>query len=143
VDDILDKTLGLLKYDEDRDSYIGQTPYRDREIRLRITADEPDCLESMLATLKDVLAEIDSVARKAEDFAIEKLLPLKNELWLDEDEEPVTDEEFRSRMTLTAISIFGDGTTEFWHDDGDLFWGHLIQVERAANGEFTDANIPG
>jgi hypothetical protein len=52
-------------------------------------------------------------------------------------------EEFGSRMTLTSITIEETGSFEFWHDDGDLFWGHSIQISAdVANGP-TDADIPG
>ena len=31
-------------------------------------------------------------------------------------------------MTLDAITVYPDGAFDFWHHDGDMFWGHSIQV---------------
>jgi hypothetical protein len=44
------------------------------------------------------------------------------------DPEQLNAENFKSRMTLQSISIEETGEFTFWHDDGDLFWGHSIQV---------------
>jgi len=57
------------------------------------------------------------------DYAVEKLLERKNEIWLDEDESEVTHVEFKSRMVLQSITVSPDEEFNFWHDDGDLFWG--------------------
>jgi hypothetical protein len=81
--------------------------------------------------------------RRVQAFAVQKLLPLKNEAWLSEGEERLSAEEFGLRMMLTCITIEETGRFTFWHDDDDLFWGHSIQISGdVANGP-TDADIPG
>lgn len=62
-------------------------------------------------------------------IALQEYLELKNEIWLGEGETTVTAEGFPDRMTLDSIEIDGDGNIAFWHDDGDLFWGHTITIE--------------
>ena len=46
-------------------------------------------------------------------------------------------------MKLESISVRNNGSFDFWHNDGDLFWGHSIQI----SGNLTDgpkrADIPG
>ena len=81
--------------------------------------------------------------RKVDEFAVMDLLSLKNETWLDEDEKPVTVTEFKERMRLTAIQFTRDGKFEFWHEDGDLFWGHAIVVAGNLHDGPTKADIPG
>ena len=78
-----------------------------------------------------------------DDFAVKKLLSLKNDVWLGEDESPLNADQFKSRMTLQSVSIYPDGEIEFWHDDGDLFWGHSIQISGSLGEGLTDADIPG
>jgi hypothetical protein len=60
--------------------------------------------------------------------AVPRAAPLKNESWLDEDEAPVTPEQFRSRLVFQEISVDLDGTFTITFGDDDLFWGHAIHV---------------
>ena len=46
-------------------------------------------------------------------------------------------------MRLTSINTYPEGGFEFWHDDGDLFWGHYIQVSGSLDEGLTSADIPG
>lgn len=46
-------------------------------------------------------------------------------------------------MTLEGISVDPDGSFDFWHNDGDLFWGHAIQISGSLVEGPTLANIPG
>ena len=51
--------------------------------------------------------------------------------------------EFLNRMQLTAMTVYPDGSFEFWHDDGDIFWGHSILVSGSLAKGVTDASIAG
>jgi hypothetical protein len=46
-------------------------------------------------------------------------------------------------MTLQSVSTYADDSFGFWHDDGDLFWGHAIQVTGSLKEGPKDADIPG
>lgn len=85
----------------------------------------------------------DNWKRRIDGFAVQHLLVLKNDVWLDDDEPPLTALEFKSRMKLESISISPDGGFTFWHDDGDLFWGHAIQISGSLVDGPTHADIPG
>ena len=61
-------------------------------------------------------------------YAVKQLLPLKNDTWLGDDEQPLSAKQFQARMKLDSITVSPDGSFDFWHDDGDLFWGHSIQI---------------
>jgi len=81
--------------------------------------------------------------QRIRDFAAGELLALKNDTWLEENEVALTPKQFKSRMTLESISVDPDGRFEFFFNDGDLFWGHVIVVSGTlANGP-TDADIAG
>lgn len=45
-------------------------------------------------------------------------------------------------MKFTSLYVFSE-SANFYFDDGDLFWGHTIEVTVNQNLEFTDANIVG
>lgn len=80
---------------------------------------------------------------KIRDYAVQKLLPLKNENWLDEEEVELTPDTFLDRMTLESITVSSDGSFEFWYDDGNLFFGHSIQISGSLSEGLTRADIPG
>ncbi len=96
-----------------------------------------------LQTAKELRKNQEDWAEKVGDFAVGELLELKNTTWLDEDEATITPEEFKKRMRLESITVSPNGEFEFWHDDGDLFWGHSIQVSGNLKDGLTDANIQG
>ena len=86
--------------------------------------------------------ELTHFIEKAKDYTVNKLLKLKNDLWLEEDEKEVTKKEFKARMKFISLYVFSE-SANFYFDDGDLFWGHTIEVNVNQNLEFTDANIVG
>jgi hypothetical protein len=97
----------------------------------------------MLEAARRLFAEQAEWHRRVREYAVDRLLPLKNDSWLDEDDEEMSAAEFLSRMRLTSISVDETGDLTFWHDDGDLFWGHAIQVSGSLSNGLTDADIPG
>lgn len=77
------------------------------------------------------------------DCAADSLLELKNDSWLDDDEEPVTADAFKQRIELQSISMNEEGCFEFCFGDDDLFWGHAIMVDGTLDNGPEDANIAG
>lgn len=73
----------------------------------------------------------------------EELLQLKNESWLDENESPISESEFLSRIFLENLTIHENGDFEAWFNDGDTFWGHSINVSANINGTIEDCGIHG
>ncbi len=81
--------------------------------------------------------------QRISDFAVRELLPLKNDSWLDNDEQPLSPDEFNARMSLETICVYNEGRFEFWHHDGNLFFGHSIYVSGDIKNGPDDANIAG
>ncbi|WP_075340405.1 DUF2262 domain-containing protein [Tenacibaculum agarivorans] len=71
------------------------------------------------------------------------LLSLKNESWLEDDEKELQESEFKSRISIDSITIHPDDEFEFWFKDGDLFWGHSINIGGNLNGQLEEATING
>lgn len=97
-----------------------------------------------LKKVKDIFLNIEIIdfIEKAKDYAAKKLLKLKNDLWLEDDEKELSKKEFKTRMEFTSLYVFRE-SANFYFDDGDLFWGHTIEVTVNQNLEFIDANIVG
>lgn len=86
------------------------------------------------------LSALDDAARR---YAAGELVEAKNDAWLDEDEEELTEIDFAGKMTLESVTLDEDGTLTFWYEDGDLFWGHTICVRQSAQGEWLSAEMMG
>ena len=86
--------------------------------------------------------ELTDFIKKAKEYSAHKLLELKNDSWLEEDEKEVTEKEFKERIKFAGLHIFSESAT-FYFDDDDLFWGHTIKVTVNQKLEFTNANIVG
>lgn len=73
--------------------------------------------------------------------ATDDLLKLKNEVWLEEDEDEITKEEFINRIVLENISIYSDGNFDVWYGDGDIFWGHAVKVNISKDFQFVESDM--
>ena len=83
------------------------------------------------------------LARRACELAAHKLLEVKNDSWLEDGEVAITADEFIQRMKLESITVDEDGKFNFWFEDGDLFFGHSIEVRGDAKGAFFDSSVQG
>ena len=130
----MDWQFGLFTLNRRVDWYEALPDWCDGSVRLRISAAMPDEMEKSIEVARQLWSEQEEWQQKIATCAAKGLLQLKNDTWLDEDEQELTEEDFANRMTLESISVKSDGTFEFWHDDGDLFLGHAIMV----SGNLTD-----
>lgn len=73
----------------------------------------------------------------------DKMLALKNDAWLDEDEQELSKKEFRQRVTLSDVAFYTDGSAAIYCDDDELFFGHTIEIQVDKNGEFRTAQLAG
>lgn len=80
---------------------------------------------------------------KAVHLAVSQLLELKNDVWLGEDEKPLSAAEFGQRLKMDSITVGRHGAFELWFNDGDLFWGHAITLKGNLTRGLTHADIAG
>jgi len=138
-----DPVFGTLTLDRRVSSFSGAAAWRGRAVALHLSAKTPADLDAALRTAHSLWQAQDQWHERILDFAVQQLLPLKNESWLGEDEAEITAAQFKQRMALKAISAHPDGSFDFWHSDGDLFWGHLIEVAGNLREGPKRADIPG
>lgn len=141
--DIPDSPVGPLRYLVQAKVYEGRAGVGGATVKILLELDEHGDIAPSLARAKVVLADKKRFGENAKDYAAQRLLKLKNESWLDEDEKPLSAEQFKVKMRLVEISFSSDGQVEFWYDDGQLFWGHSIQVIMDGKDQFVDVDIPG
>ncbi|WP_051038951.1 DUF2262 domain-containing protein [Chamaesiphon minutus] len=136
--------LGVLRYEEDYDWYKGKFKIQQSDISIQLSTDAENSVTSALTRATNLVGELENYAQLAKEYAAQGLLQVKNETWIDdEDEEPLTPEQFQQRMTLESICIDSDGEVSFYHNDGDLFWGHCILVTMNSENRFIEAEIAG
>jgi hypothetical protein len=138
-----DDQFGKLVLDRRVAWYEAETEWCDKTIRLSVTLSDSGAIEGALQVARALWRDQRQWAKRIEDYAVHELLPLKNENWLDDDEAELTADQFTSRMTLESVTVNPDGSFDFWHDDGDLFLGHAIQVSGSLSGGPSRADIPG
>jgi hypothetical protein len=140
---IKDKTFGTFTLDRRVDWYEGKAAWNGHKVRLTLSAHEPADIERALQVARTLWRAQRSWSVKVLAYAVNQLLPLKNDNWLSEDEQPLSPKQFKARMTLDSITVSPEGSFEFWHDDGDLFWGHAIHISGSLGDGLTNADIPG
>jgi hypothetical protein len=123
-----DPDLGPLTLDRRLARFSGTATWSGGDVEVSFDAESADELETLLTVGRQVWADQRDWAHRVADFAATALLGIKNGHWLGEEEEPLSAERFVSFLRLQSIAVHRDGRIEFWHDDGDLFWGHSVRV---------------
>jgi hypothetical protein len=55
----------------------------------------------------------------------------------------MTGDDFTARIELNEISLSENESFVLFYDDGDIFWGHVIEVAGNKAAGFTDAYMEG
>jgi hypothetical protein len=139
----IDDNLGTLVYDKGVEWFSKNMQWCSNYAELVFNTNDVDELKRMIRDYSFVLENNKEWDVKAREFAALKLLDLKNDFWLDEDEAELTHSDFVNRIGLESLSIESDGGLTFWFKDGDIFAGHVIIVKANSNGEFLDAEMAG
>ncbi len=140
---LADPILGQLEYDRKYECFSGRAEWCGQVVEISLSCDRPEKPATVLEAASRLFADQSDWHHRVKQYAVEQLLPLKNRAWLDEREVELSEDEFLSRMTLQSIDLNESGEFTFWHDDGDLFWGHAIQISGSFSEGLTIADIPG
>jgi hypothetical protein len=138
-----DEQFGKLTLNRKTREYSASTKWNGRPVKLDLEAETPEELQAALGTARALWKSQAAWQKRLETFVVKEMLADKNGLWLEEGEKPLTAEQFLKRMKLESIVTHADGSFTFWHDDGDLFWGHAIQVTGNLKDGLTAVDTPG
>jgi len=131
--------FGRLTLNRQINWFEGEANWNGQVVALRIEPDDNLDLTNQLRTADSLFSDSATWGEKVRQFAIKEKLELAND-WQDEE---ITEKDFLARMKLESISIKPEGRFEFWHNDGDLFWGHSIKICGSIREGLTDSDIPG
>jgi hypothetical protein len=135
--------FGELTLDRTIDWFAGKREWNGVPIDVHFEIGDDGGIVGAITTAERLWADQAAWKRRIDDYAVEQLLPLKNESWLDEGESKLSPKKFKSWMTLTSITVADEGQFQFWHDDGDLFGGHWIEISGNLKDGPNHADIPG
>ncbi len=140
-----DPFFGTLELDRSLNWYEKTFEWNSRPVQLCLSRDDSPDEGMLFRHARSLWDQQEQWEQRVRDYAVEELLDLKNDTWLDEDEgeEELTPEQFVERMSLESIVVYPDGAFEFTYDDGGLFWGHVIQVSGTLSEGPTNAGIAG
>jgi hypothetical protein len=131
--------FGTLTYNSNLGWWEGHTTFQGRKIRLEISAKEKQKYEP-LEMVKTRLEKLEALA--FEQIAADRLISLYNESW-NESEKDITDEFFKKKIALDSVTLELDGHSTIWFNDGNLFFGHSIQILLDAENNVIDVGIVG
>lgn len=143
---IENKILGKLIYNKKLEYYEADCQKYGAAFQISIALTQTKKLEKIIAFAEQ---QIQNEFYKGILLAMEtEMIKLKNEVWLEEDEdgndEPtITTEQFRQRISINCIRFYDDFSSEIYCNDDDLFFGHTIIIDVDKNGKFKMANLAG
>lgn len=140
---LIHEQLGQLKWNDNVHWYEGIIELSGKSVEIHL---RPASADDTAAVVKRACTIINNDAKYLElvqRYAVQGLLDIKNDSWLDAHQRPITQQQFVQTMTLESVSVRADGQVEFWHDDGGLFHGHSIQVVIDADDRCVLTDIPG
>jgi hypothetical protein len=134
--------FGTFTLNRRMDWYETTVMWMDNHIKLNLFATDGSDLEAALRLAVELWKDQSTWNQQIQEYAARNLLNLKNRRWLDEGDEELTSDDFKSRMSLAAITVYPNEAFEFWHDGSDLFIGQSILVSGNLQDGPTDADLP-
>lgn len=140
---IADPEFGQFTYDARLNWYAARCRWGSCDVELTIPAEAGGGIREGLAVARALFAEHERRTREVRSRVIAELLPLKNDVWLEEGEAPLTADQFWDRLTLESVWVDDAGLFTFWFDDGDIFWRHAIEAGGSLEDGITEATLAG
>ncbi|HEY7770924.1 MAG TPA: DUF2262 domain-containing protein [Longimicrobium sp.] len=138
-----DERFGTLVLDRSAGWWEGTAAWGADTIVVQMEAENEVELAASLRTARALWDDQAAWAERIRAFAVQSLLPRKNESWLDEGEAKMTPAGFRAGLRLESVTVDAEGGFTFWYDGGDLFWGHSIEITGTLRDGPTRADLPG
>ena len=116
-------------------------------LALEIDMENEETWDTARSLARKFMADSKSWDKTMREFAAKELTGLANEWQADDDEkkkaDPVTEEAFAHRITMSELSISYDGSFTAYYNDDDMFWGHIIEIYGSLENGIENAHIAG
>lgn len=112
---------------------------------LETDEDNGETAELALKVFLKTAENFEDFDRKNKEFAADNLIDLAHE-WQESDDgenEPLTREQFIEAIGVSEWTVTPYGNMTLYYYDGDIFWGHAIEINIDEDGTIEDADIAG
>ena len=140
---VKDGYFGKFKLDREMNWYVTDLKWNGKKIELCLPLDDCKDEKAFIRLAEKLCKQQKKWDRVIREFAAEELLERKNNEWREENEKKITRSEFLKRIEMLSITLYPDGCFGFTFDDGDIFWGHIIEVEGSMEDGPEDVSIEG
>lgn len=148
---VIDTPYGEFALDRSMSWFEGEIEHDGLTFTAYLETDEDngDTADGARVALIKALDDFENFDKMNKEFAAENLVDLANE-WLESDEEsedsepePITEEKFIEAIEISEMTVSPDGSMTLYYSDGDMFWGHVIEITIDEDGTISDADIAG
>lgn len=149
---IQDKVLGKLTLDKDHDVFEGEIQWcgKDVFLSLEVNAGSKSSWTRARSAARKLLTDCENRDKAMRELAAKELTGLAND-WLSQDEEnprnpetdPITEEEFNRRISMTSLSVTSGGSFTAWFDCDEMFTDHAVTVYGSLKKGIKSACIEG
>ena len=143
----IDTPYGKFVLDRSMSWFEGEIELNGLEFTAFLETDEDngETAELALKVFLKTAENFEDFDRKNKEFAADNLLDLAHE-WQESDEgenEPLTREQFIEAIGVSEWTVTPYGNMTLYYYDGDIFWGHAIEINIDEDGNLEDADIAG
>lgn len=133
--------LGRFVKDKDYLPHIGKAVWNGVRVEIWLDGSEAE-LDACAATAEAMLANSGVWQAEMAARACSKMYANWDAVWR-EDDPPLSEAEWKARLTIETLRVTADGRFTATFADGDLFWGHAIEVSGSLADGATDAAMFG
>jgi hypothetical protein len=135
--------FGQLTFNRGHDSFQATLALAGQPIEVSIRAYDEAPDPAVLVIAERFWKDQAHWDHRLREFAAAQLIDLKNDSWLQEDEHPLTDAEFIKKLTPNSMGFDPPDRFTIYYNDGDIFWGHAIEIRGTLSKGPQSANIAG
>lgn len=135
--------FGQVAFDRGRNSFRATLALAGKSVEVSIDADDEAPDPTSLSNAERFWKDHAVWDHRLREFAAAQLIDLKNDTWLQDDEESLSEAEFINRLTPNSIAFEPPDRFTIYYDDGALFWGHDIEIRGTLSNGPQSADIVG
>ncbi|EHZ4884741.1 DUF2262 domain-containing protein [Campylobacter lari] len=136
-----DEVLGTFELDKGLNTFTNNINWLNNK-KVEVVFDNDDNIENSIQTARKIFEDKKELDKKVKEYIASQLLEEANSYNEDADKDEIDEKQFAKLLTFESIVIRSKGI-DFYVDDGDVFWGHVIIVESDFGFNFSDAYIAG
>lgn len=135
--------FGDLEYDKSINWFRGKAVFNGNNVNIDFEYNNQTDLKKGLNIAEILWKNQLNWKINVENELVKEFLPLKNESWLDDEEQEITETHFRDSISLESITFEGEDNLTFWYSDGDMFGCHTLVASANINLGVQEVNMMG